>query len=115
MSLVKQSPIDQSPVRPEAGVRLANRMESVVIQLPDGVGAPGESAGRPRTLSLGPGEVATFGRGSANRPVDIALTDEGVSRYAGEVAASDDHWRLSNFSATTTYVVENLEGGGEYV
>jgi hypothetical protein len=115
MSLVKHSPVDQPFVRPGAGVRLANRMESVVIQLPDGVGAPGESAARPRTLSLGPGEVATFGRGSANRPVDIALTDEGVSRYAGEVAASDDHWRLSNFSATTTYVVENLEGGGEYV
>jgi len=82
-------------------------MESVVIQLPDGV--------EPRTLSLGPGEAATFGRGAPQRPVDITLTDEGVSRYAGEVVASDDHWRLSNFSSTTTYVVENLEGGGEYV
>jgi hypothetical protein len=38
-----------------------------------------------------------------------------VSRYAGEVIAGDDQWRLSNFSATTNYVVEKLEGGGEYV
>ena len=90
-------------------------METVIVQLPDGPEAPEPGGGRPRLLTLGPGQVATFGRGSADRPVDITLSGEGVSRYAGEIAATDDHWRLSNFSGTTTYVVENLEGGGEYV
>jgi len=94
-------------------------MESVVIQLPEPeAGVKQRSVaerGRPRTLSLGPGQSASFGRGSPQRAVDVVLHGGGVSRYAGEVAAVDDHWRLSNFSRTTTYVVENLEGGGEYV
>ncbi|HET9173140.1 MAG TPA: serine/threonine protein kinase [Actinospica sp.] len=66
-------------------------------------------------MSLGPGEVASFGRGSPERPVRVEIDGEGVSRYAGEIAAVDDHWRLSNLSRSTTYVVENLEGAGEYV
>jgi hypothetical protein len=93
-------------------------MESVIVQFPETESrrrSTGGEPGRPRTLSLGPGQSATFGRGAPQRPVDIALPDEGVSRFAGRVAAADDHWRLSNFSHSTTYVVENLEGGGEYV
>jgi hypothetical protein len=90
-------------------------METVIVQLPDLPGADEARSGRPKQLTLGPGEVATFGRGAPERPVDIPLTGEGISRYAGELTASDDHWRLSNFSSRTTYVVENLEGGGEYL
>jgi serine/threonine-protein kinase len=90
-------------------------METVIVQLPDPQPQIGPGQGRPGQLVLGPGQVATFGRGSEDRPVDIPLLGEGVSRYAGELTASDDHWRLTNFSPRTTYVVENLEGGGEYV
>lgn len=90
-------------------------MESVVLHLPDAPGPRGAPNTAPRLLSLGPGEVAAFGRGAPERPVDVVLTGGGISRYAGEVEAVADHWRLSNFSRTTTYVVENLEGGGEYV
>ncbi|MFF7194574.1 serine/threonine protein kinase [Streptomyces sp. NPDC008079] len=90
-------------------------METVIVQLPDAPGQEAERPGRPRQLALGPGQVAAFGRGTEEQPVDIPLLGEGVSRYAGELTASDDHWRLTNFSARTTYVVENLEGGGEYV
>jgi hypothetical protein len=91
-------------------------MESVIVQFPEiGSNSRGAGGGRPRTLALGPGQSATFGRGAPQRSVDIALPDEGVSRVAGSVSAADDHWRLSNFSRSTTYVVENLEGGGEYV
>jgi serine/threonine-protein kinase len=90
-------------------------MKTVIIQLPDVPGGSGPPNGRPAQLAVGPGEVATFGRGADERPVDIPLDGEGVSRLAGELVATDDHWRLSNFSPRTTYVVENLEGGGEYV
>ncbi|MFG2777484.1 serine/threonine protein kinase [Streptomyces prunicolor] len=90
-------------------------METVIVQLPEPPDAAAVRPGRPRQLALGPGQMATFGRGAGERPVDIPLFGEGVSRYAGELTASDDHWRLTNFSPRTTYVVENLEGGGEYV
>lgn len=93
-------------------------MNTLIVQLPDSgeLGAdPGGIPETPRLLSLGPGDVATFGRGSAERAPDIELFGEGVSRYAGEIAAVEDHWRLSNLSRSATYVVENLEGAGEYV
>lgn len=109
-------------------------MDTVIVQLPEprpkaphgGRPAPigarpgppgGRSAppGRPALLHLGPGEVAEFGRGEPGRPPAIPLTDQGVSRRAGEVTAAEDYWRLSNFSTSATYVVENLEGAGEHV
>ncbi|MEY9847822.1 serine/threonine protein kinase [Streptacidiphilus sp. MAP5-3] len=90
-------------------------MESVIIQLPDAPGVGPVRQGRPQQLVLHPGKTATFGRGSVERPVDIPLSGEGISRFAGEITAGDDHWRLTNFSPQTTYVVENLEGGGGYV
>ncbi|MEU6157906.1 FHA domain-containing protein [Streptomyces sp. NPDC047130] len=67
------------------------------------------------TLRLGPGEWVRFGRGSATVPVDLRLGDEAVSRVAGEIRATDDHWQLSNLSSTHGYLVENPEGAGEYV
>ncbi|MFF1788504.1 serine/threonine protein kinase, partial [Kitasatospora sp. NPDC058243] len=89
-------------------------MDTVIVQLPDRgpVMAPGEPPG---LLWMGPGEVAVFGRGEPGRPAPIPLPDQGVSRRAGEVTAAEDYWRLSNFSTSATYVVENLEGAGEHV
>ncbi|MFF3108340.1 serine/threonine protein kinase [Kitasatospora sp. NPDC057904] len=89
-------------------------MDTVIVQLPDRATAvaPG---GRPGLLRMGPGETAVFGRGEPGRAVPIPLSDQGVSRRAGEITAAEDYWRLSNFSATATYVVENLEGAGEHV
>jgi hypothetical protein len=90
-------------------------VDTLVVQLPDLEAECGGRPEAPRLLSLGPGDVATFGRGSSQRATDIEISGEGVSRYAGEIAAVDDHWRLSNLSRSATYVVENLEGAGEYV
>jgi hypothetical protein len=89
-------------------------METLIVQLPDTRGAASPT-GPPRLVSLGPGQVVSFGRGSPERAVDVEVGGDGVSRFAGEIAAVDDHWRLSNLSRSTTYVVENLEGAGEYV
>lgn len=66
-------------------------------------------------LELRPGERLTFGRGAPGVPVGLVLDHPGVSRLAGEIAAGPSYWHLSNFSSATTYVVENPEGGGEYV
>jgi hypothetical protein len=66
-------------------------------------------------LDLGPGEAATFGRGAAEAPVDVVLDDPAVSRLAGRIHAVEDYWTISNLSRDTTYVVENPEGGGEFV
>lgn len=70
---------------------------------------------RPELLCLAPGDTADFGRGAPDAPVVITLYDLGVSRRAGQITAAEDYWRLSNFSATTTYAVENLEGAGEHI
>lgn len=84
-------------------------METVIVE-------PADAGVHPsRLIRLGPGDVLTFGRGAPGSAVGLELAGEGVSRWAGELAAVDDHWRISNFSGTTTYVVENLEGAGEHV
>ncbi|MBF8186060.1 FHA domain-containing protein [Nonomuraea sp. K274] len=70
---------------------------------------------RPYSLELAPGEQALFGRGAPGSPADILLDDPAVSRRAGEIVAVGDYWLLSNLSAAKTYVVENPEGGGEFV
>ena len=70
---------------------------------------------RPIVIELAPGESATFGRGTPDRPVDIILPDAGVSRLAGTITAVEDHWLISNLSRHSTYVIENPEGGGEFV
>ena len=91
-------------------------MSGVVIYLPRGSGeAAGEPCGDAVTLRLGPGEVARFGRGSATTPVELRLDDEAISRLAGEIRVTDDHWQLSNLSTTQSYLVENPEGAGEYL
>jgi hypothetical protein len=67
------------------------------------------------TVRLGAGEVARFGRGSATVPVEVRLDDPAVSRLAGEIRVTEDHWLLSNHSTTHSYLVENPEGAGEYL
>ncbi|MER5481483.1 serine/threonine protein kinase [Streptomyces sp. NPDC002734] len=84
-------------------------MSGIVVHLPEG---QGESA---ITLRLGPGERARFGRGSPTTPVELRIGDETVSRLAGEIRATDDHWQLTNLSTTHGYLVENPEGAGEYL
>ncbi|MFD5192225.1 serine/threonine protein kinase [Streptomyces sp. NPDC058357] len=101
-------------------------MSGIVVYLPQNVVCPPRSMRRsgdadgvpcdgPVTLRLGPGEVARFGRGSATTPVELRLDDEAISRLAGEIRVTDDHWQLSNHSATQSYLVENPEGAGEYL
>ncbi|MFJ6564457.1 serine/threonine protein kinase [Streptomyces sp. NPDC091412] len=67
------------------------------------------------TLRLGPGEAARFGRGSTAHAVELLLPDPAVSRLAGEIRATEDHWQLTNYSTTQSYLVENPEGAGEYL
>ena len=64
---------------------------------------------------LAPGESLNFGRGAPNLRVDLRLDNPTVPRLAGEILAVEDHWRLSNLSESRAYVVENPEGGGEYL
>ncbi|MEY2228358.1 MULTISPECIES: serine/threonine protein kinase [Streptomyces] len=92
-------------------------MSGIVVHLPQGSGGAvdGEPGGDAVTLRLGPGEVARFGRGSSTTPVELRLADEAISRLAGEIRVTDDHWQLTNHSSTQSYLVENPEGAGEYL
>lgn len=95
-------------------------MDTVIVQLPaqqgpQGAGQPERPEGAPQLLRLGPGDTAEFGRGAPGSELPVPLPDPGVSRRAGEITAAGDYWRLSNFSHSVTYAVENLEGAGEHV
>ncbi|NBE52096.1 serine/threonine protein kinase [Streptomyces boluensis] len=91
-------------------------MDTVIVQLPEQQDQrPRNRPDRPHLLRLGPGDTADFGRGAPDAPVPVPLDDPSVSRRAGQIVAAEDYWRLSNFSRTSTYVVENLEGAGEHV
>lgn len=79
-------------------------MRTVLIQTDTAVAA-----------ELKPGESATFGRGHDDVAVDIVVADRAVSRLAGRIQAVEDYWLISNLSTDRTYVVENPEGGGEFV
>ncbi|WP_206442985.1 hypothetical protein [Candidatus Protofrankia californiensis] len=73
-------------------------------------------AGEPGQLyNLAAGQALTFGRGAPGIDVDLVFSNPGVSRLAGEITAVSDHWTLTNFSGTSSYVVDNIEGGGEHV
>ncbi|MGV9251208.1 serine/threonine protein kinase [Streptomyces sp. NPDC003697] len=85
-------------------------MSGILIHVPPAHGT--ESA---TTLNLGPGEAARFGRGTTASPVELLLPDPAVSRLAGEIRVTEDHWQLSNYSTTHSYLVENPEGAGEYL
>ncbi|WP_406255830.1 serine/threonine protein kinase [Streptomyces chartreusis] len=91
-------------------------METIIVQPPGPSGPDVGGGGKPELLHMGPGDVAEFGRGlPGGGGVAIVLPDPGISRRAGRLEAADDYWRLSNFSRDSAYVVENLEGAGEYI
>uniref|UniRef100_UPI003C7A06A1 serine/threonine protein kinase n=1 Tax=unclassified Streptomyces TaxID=2593676 RepID=UPI003C7A06A1 len=91
-------------------------MSGVIVHLPrESGGADGEPRADAVTLRLGPGEVARFGRGPASVPVELRLDDPAISRLAGEIRVTDDHWQLTNHSTAHSYLVENPEGAGEYL
>ncbi|MFD4576682.1 serine/threonine protein kinase [Streptomyces sp. NPDC058417] len=89
-------------------------MSGLLVHLPSDERTDTTPAAEPVSLRLGPGDVARFGRGSASVPVDLRLANPAVSRLAGEIRVTDDHWQLSNLSTSQTYLVENPEGAGEY-
>ncbi|MFD0152761.1 FHA domain-containing protein [Streptomyces sp. NPDC055721] len=89
---------------------------------------PAPDTGPGSQIRLAPGERLHFGRTAprstaprttgarttgARRHLDIP--HPGVSRTAGEIGATASYWTLSNFSAASTYVVENPEGAGEHI
>jgi hypothetical protein len=90
-------------------------MSGVIVHLPPEHGDDSRDGRDPVTLRLSPGDTARFGRGSPDRPVELRLSDPAVSRLAGEIRVTDDHWQLSNYSVTHSYLVENPEGAGEYL
>jgi hypothetical protein len=67
------------------------------------------------TLDLEPGQDIAFGRGRQRMPIELILDDPRVSRLAGRIRAVEDFWTISNLSRDKTYVVENPEGGGEFI
>jgi hypothetical protein len=85
-------------------------METVLVQVPSLDGGPPS-----QVVNVGPGQTLRFGRGAPDCAVDIALPYDGVSRLAGEISAVEDYWLISNLSHDKTYVVDNPEGGGEYL
>ena len=85
-------------------------MQTVLVQVPCPNGGPPS-----KVANIGPGETLRFGRGAPDHPVDIELPYTGVSRVAGEISAVEDHWLISNLSRDKAYVVDNPEGGGEYL
>jgi hypothetical protein len=84
-------------------------MSGVLVYLPS------DSSHEAVRKELAPGQSLSFGRGAPGVPLDLRLENPTVPRLAGEILAVEDHWRLSNFSDSRTYVVENPEGGGEYL
>ncbi|MCG5215416.1 hypothetical protein [Streptosporangium sp. KLBMP 9127] len=67
-------------------------------------------------VEIAEGRSVTFGRSVPGSRVDIPLSDDrGLSREGGTIRAAGDHWMISNTSSGSTYVVENPEGGGEFV
>lgn len=82
---------------------------TVTVWLSDPVGEDS------RLVNLAPGQEVVFGRGGPGCPVDLVFGDSAVSRHAGRIRAVEDHWTISNLSRHTTYVVENPEGGGEFL
>jgi hypothetical protein len=82
-------------------------METVLVQVPSSDGGPPL-----QVVQVQPGETLRFGR---DADVDIELDHPGVSRLAGELTAAEDYWLITNLSAEASYVVDNPEGGGEYI
>ena len=87
-------------------------MDTVVVELRT---LPASPVG-PNLMALQPGESASFGRCGCGRcGTDIVLAGPGVPRQAGTITAGENHWRLTNSSRGSSYVVEHLEDSGQYI
>jgi hypothetical protein len=69
----------------------------------------------PESWELGPGDTLTVGRGAPEHPVDVVLSHPGVPRVAATIEASADFWLLSNHGSELAYVVDDPEGGGDFI
>jgi cytochrome P450 len=68
------------------------------------------------TIEVRSNQEVTFGRGLTDAPADISVDDPTGEPIAGRIRAAEDGlWFITNLSRARTYVVENEEGGGEYV
>ncbi|TDC42858.1 serine/threonine protein kinase [Micromonospora sp. KC213] len=86
----------------------------VVVQL-DGSSQPRRES-RPRhTVRLRPGHGVEFGFRRQSRAIALAGPDVQLVPVAGRITAAANHWSVTNFSAEYSYLVENLDDGGEYV
>lgn len=84
-------------------------MSTLIVESP---GLPGEPV---HSVAVDRGQEVTFGLGSAQDPVDVPLEDPGAEPVAGRIRADAGFWLITNLSRVRTYVVENDEGGGEYL
>ncbi|MEU2420830.1 cytochrome P450 [Streptomyces sp. NPDC007851] len=67
-------------------------------------------------IAVGTDQEVTFGRGVTGAPADIPVDDPTGEPIAGRIRAAENGlWFITNLSRARTYVVENEEGGGEYV
>lgn len=79
------------------------------------VALPGDGTGG-GSVAVSSNQEVTFGRGADGAPADIAVDDPAGEPIAGRIRAAEHGlWFISNLSRARTYVVENEEGGGEYV
>ncbi|MFV2019032.1 hypothetical protein [Micromonospora sp. LOL_023] len=87
-------------------------MQHVIVQVPQ----PRVDSNRTsETVRLDPGEVLEFGYRRGAGSLAVGRQDELATLAAGQITAAKGYWLLSNFNATTTYLVENLADPGEYV
>jgi hypothetical protein len=84
-------------------------MSVLTVELP---GAPG---GEGHRVCVPLDREVTFGAGSAEIPVDVRLADQGPEPVAGRIRSAGRFWLISNLSRARSYLVENDEGGGEYL
>ncbi len=76
---------------------------------------PGADAAA-RSITVRSNQEVTFGRGMTGAPADIRVDDPTEEAIAGRIRAAEGGlWFITNLSRARTYVVENEEGGGEYV
>ncbi|MFJ2766413.1 cytochrome P450 [Streptomyces sp. NPDC087300] len=77
------------------------------------IALPGVDA---KAVEVHSNQEVTFGRGLTGAPADIRVDDPTGEPIAGRIRAAEDGlWFITNLSRARTYVVENEEGGGEYV
>ncbi|MFD0266110.1 serine/threonine protein kinase [Streptomyces sp. NPDC127106] len=76
----------------------------------------GRNTGRSKrpTTELFTGDSVLFGYRSAS-DTRLDVDERSVAEPVGRITAHHGYWTLSNFSPTASYIVENIEGSGEFV